>query len=465
MSAPPSERQNTLRSTREPDARVPGPGTPPATLSTPATSGRPAAGQRSLLLAALLSGALSTLVALAGVGVPATQNAAAAVDEPQYLLSAISLVEDGDLDISDERVQGRARPFHPGPLPVQTAVQSDGGRISPHDPLLPLMLAPAVAVAPALGLPAWVGAKALMALLGGAVAAATVWLLVTRWEVRPVLAGAVAVAAGVSPPLAVYGHQVYPEIAAALAVLVAVGAIVPPHRPGERSAPHTVAAGAARRAVRPAVLVLAVSALPWLAAKYTLVAAALAAVGLLRMARASRRLAAVTAAALALSAVGWLVVHRLVYGGWTAYAAGDHFQSRGEFSAVGFDPDLLGRSTRWVALFVDQGYGLVAWQPAWLLVVPAVGLLWGLTRPVRSGAPAPGRSRGGGATSPPRSLPALLAPLAAGLLTAVYVALTMHGFWWPGRQVVVVLPLAAMLIALALSHPALPHRRRWATGA
>ncbi|HKJ12982.1 MAG TPA: hypothetical protein VJ976_11425, partial [Ornithinimicrobium sp.] len=191
-------------------------------------------------------------------------------------------------------------------------------------------------------------------------------------------------------------------------------------------------------------------------------------VGLLRMARASRRLAAVTAAALALSAVGWIVVHRLVYGGWTAYAAGDHFQSRGEFSAVGFDPDLLGRSTRWVALFVDQGYGLVAWQPAWLLVVPAVGLLWGLSgrvSPARATTRRPGLPGLPWRTISANPLAVLALPLGAGLVTAVYIALTMHGFWWPGRQVVVVLPLAAMLIALALSHPALPHRRRWATGA
>jgi hypothetical protein len=148
------------------------------------------------------------------------------------------------------------------------------------------------------------------------------------------------------------------------------------------------------------------------------------------------------------------VFHQLLYGGWTAYAAGDHFQRTGEFSAVGFDPDLLGRSTRWVALFADRDYGLVAWQPAWLLVVPAVGLLWGLGgfRPDVAAAPVRGVLH-------PGALTVLLAPLGAGLITAVYVALTMHGFWWPGRQLVVVLPLAAMVIALALAHPALPRRR------
>jgi hypothetical protein len=37
-------------------------------------------------------------------------------------------------------------------------------------------------------------------------------------------------------------------------------------------------------------------------------------------------------------------------------------------------------------------------------------------------------------------------PLAAGWVTATVIALTMHGFWWPGRQTVVVLPLAAVAV-------------------
>jgi hypothetical protein len=41
----------------------------------------------------------------------------------------------------------------------------------------------------------------------------------------------------------------------------------------------------------------------------------------------------------------------------------------------------------------------------------------------------------------------LAAPLAIGWLVATFVALTMQGWWWPGRQVVVVLPCAVLLIA------------------
>ncbi len=37
--------------------------------------------------------------------------------------------------------------------------------------------------------------------------------------------------------------------------------------------------------------------------------------------------------------------------------------------------------------------------------------------------------------------------VAAGWATATFVALTMHGWWFPGRQVIVVLPLVAAAIA------------------
>nr|BFE83106.1 hypothetical protein GCM10020093_057070 [Planobispora longispora] len=69
----------------------------------------------------------------------------------------------------------------------------------------------------------------------------------------------------------------------------------------------------------------------------------------------------------------YLAVHRLVWGGWTVYASGDHFQASGEFGVMGFDPDFAGRAVRLVGLMADRGYGLAAWQPAWLLLLPAVG--------------------------------------------------------------------------------------------
>jgi hypothetical protein len=225
-----------------------------------------------------------------------------------------------------------------------------------------------------------------------------------------------------SPPLAVYGGQVYPELPAATVALLAVAAIT----------------GSLRRGAL-ITAVASVVALPWLSVKYAPVAAVIAALILWRLVDSRRvREAAGVAAALVAAAVGYLVAHRAIWGGWTAYASGDHFAQTGEFSVVGVSPDYVGRSLRLVGLFFDRDFGLVPWQAAWLLAVPA--------------AVAVVRRR-------PRHGSALLLPALAGWATATWVALTMHGFWWPGRQLVVVLPLLVVAILWWLTEVAGPRVR------
>ncbi len=342
-------------------------------------------------------------VALA-VPARATYGGRTSADEPQYLLSALSLAEDLDLDISDELRDERWRDFHEAELPRQTEPNADGREISPHDPLLPAFLA----VPMALG--GWAGAKLALAALAGVLAAVVAWVAVRRFGVSPGMAVGVTAAFSLAAPLAPYGVQVYPELPAALAVAVAVAAL-------------TGTLG--RRDLL--VLVVAVVALPWLAVKYAPVAVALVAVAALRLWRDDRRRTlAALGAAFALAGAAFLAVHRLVYGGWTVYAAGDQFTETGEAGVIGTDPDYLGRTQRLIGLLVDRSFGLVTWAPVLLFAVVALGAL---------------------ARRRPPGWVALAAPLAAGWATATWVALTMHGWWWPGRQVVVVVPLLVVATA------------------
>jgi hypothetical protein len=375
---------------------------------------------RSLLLLVFAGVAL-----WAGLGLDARASYGARMiaDEPQYVLSAISLVEDGDLDIADELAAERWRVFHEVQLPRQTEPRPNGSELSPHDPLLPVLLAPGV------GLFGWVGARLTMAAVAGALASLLVWTAVVRLRVRLGVALVTVAAFSLSAPLSSYGSQVYPELVAGLAVAVASAALL-----GPPSSRRTVA------------WVTAVVALPWLGVKYAPVAAAITAAALwLELARPvistpmrstpghhlveNRRRAAVAVAVLVAAGTVYLAFHQAVYGGWTVYAAGDHFVD-GELTVVGHDADHLGRSVRLVGLLVDRHFGLVAWAPVYLLAVPAVAAL---LRP---------RRRPGG---PVRSV--LLLPLAAGWATATWVALTMHGWWWPGRQIVVVLPSVVLAVA------------------
>jgi hypothetical protein len=360
---------------------------------------------------------VAVATALAGLQSRATQGARTTADEPQYLLTTQSLVDDGDLDISDELAGQRWRAYHEAPLPTQTRELPGGVRISPHDPLLPVLLAPGWAIA------GWVGAKATLAALGGVLAALLVWTAAVRLAVSPWTAALVTGVFAAAVPFAPYGGQVYPELPAALAVAVALAALLGPLR----RTGAVVAVG------------VACVALPWLGIKYAPVTALLAAVAVVRLWRADRRgIAMALIGCLALAGVGYLGVHRAVWTGWTVYASADHFVETGELSVVGVAPDHWARTTRLLGLLVERAFGIAAWQPAWLLAVPAIT--------------AVGRAR-------PRGWVVLLSLLAVGWGVASFVALTMAGWWVPGRQIVVVLPAAVLCVAWWAA------RVRWAPAA
>lgn len=337
----------------------------------------------TLRLACAVAFLACAAAAAAGIGVRGSFAQQVTGDEPHYLLTALSLWEDRSLDVSDEYRERRYEPFHEPRLSPQERVQEDGRMVSPHNPMLPALLA-----APA-GLGGWIAAKATLALLAGVLGALLVLGAARRLGVPPGTAALVVSLYGASSPLAVYGSQVYPELPAAVAVTAAVAGLGAP---------------------------LAVIALPWLSVKYVAVATVLAVPQLRRL-----RVVALLAAA----GVAYLVAHRAWYGGWTPYAAGDHFVG-GELTVVGHDPQYAGRARRLLGLLVDRTFGLAAWQPAWLLLVPALASL---------------------AAARPRGWLRVAAPFLVGWLVATFVALTMHGWWWPGRQLVVVLPLGVLAIA------------------
>jgi hypothetical protein len=361
-----------------------------------------------------------------GIRVRATYGARLTADEPQYVLSAISLAEDRDLDISDELRDERWRAFHsPARLPVQTKVLDGGRQVSPHDPLLPLLLAVPVALG------GWMGAKAALALMAGALAALVAWTAWRRFRVPFGLAVGGTALFAMSPPLAMYATQVYPELPAALVVAGCVAVLTAPRPPNGRTT---------------AALVALVVALPWLSVKYAPVALTIAAVAAWQLWRAQRRdLLVAAGAAHVVAGAAYAAFHWALYGGPTPYAAGDHFVG-GEATVMGTDVNVAGRARRLIGLLVDRDFGLVPWQPAYLLLVPAVAAAVAHPRRFRQ---LPGVSH--------RLLPESVAGLAllVGWLTATFLALTMQGWWWPGRQVVVVLPCAVLLVlALAARHRA-----------
>ncbi|MGI9623247.1 MAG: hypothetical protein ACR2PK_10460 [Acidimicrobiales bacterium] len=358
----------------------------------------------------VLVGVITFVVGLSGVDARATYGAHVTADEPQYLLTALSLAEDFDLDVSDEISEERFRDFHEIGLDPQTLALNDNGQeLSPHDPLLPLLLAIPM------GLGGWVLAKVALAGIAGITAAATVYLAVRRFHV-PVPAAAVVIGAFfAAPPLVAYGTQVYPAMPAALLVVLGV-----------------ISATGPSSARWSTVGLLSVVALPWLSVKYVPLAAVLAVALLWRQRIGERRRVWVFTGALVGAGIFYVVFHQQVYGGWTVYSTGDHFLD-GEWQVVGAEPNYLGRSRRVVGLIVDREFGLAALAPVYL-AVPALMVWWV-------------RSRVGARWL----VPALVV---VSWCVATWAALTMHGWWWPGRQVVPVLPLVAVVAAAAVGRSA-----------
>ncbi len=256
----------------------------------------------------------------------------------------------------------------------------------------------------------WVGAKLTLAALAGGLAAAMVWVAVRRFEVPRSIATITVLAFSLAMPLSAYATQIYPEMPAALAVVAAIAALT--GRFGRRGI---------------ALWIAALVALPWLSVKYAPVVAVLAALGAVVLwQRGSLRKLAMSVVVLVAAGIAYLVAHEVMYGGWTVYAAGEHFADGGQLSVMGYQANYPGRTVRLIGLLVDRNFGLVAWAPVYLVAVAALaGLLH----------------------ARPRGWPVLVLPVAVGWANATWIAQTMQGWWSPGRQLVVVLPGAVIATA------------------
>ncbi|MFN8104651.1 MAG: glycosyltransferase family 2 protein [Acidimicrobiia bacterium] len=330
-------------------------------------------------------------------------------DEPHYLLTTASLVFDGDVDLADDYATRSYTAYHASTLAPQDAARDDGSRLTPHGVGLSLLLVPGYAIG------GWVGARVELALLAALVLAGA-GVLAERFVSEPRWAApAAAVALGVSAPLWIYSTQVYPEVPAA-GLVVAAALVVT----GDRRRRRPVAAAC--------VLACLVGLLALLGIKYLPVAAALGAVALVRL-RHSRAAMAVTCAvsvALVCAVFAWTAV---AYGGPTTYATNRLYQGASEATILQDNVGGLARTPRVAALLFDRNFGIARFAPLWVLVAAAAVVL-ALRR--RSSWP-------------------LWVLVAVQWATAVWLALTMRGWWFPGRQVVTVLPLLVPAAAYALA--------------
>jgi hypothetical protein len=369
---------------------------------------------RTLALWLLLFGAYA-----ATLGIPAVRGQDYAGDEPHYLLSAESIVSDGDVDLRDEYAFRDYERFHDGTL-ARHGKLTEGRLNEPHGFGFPLLIAPAYAIAGPVGVELFLAALI-------ALGAAAAYRLARRVTPDPWALGATAVA-GLSPPFLAYGTAIYPELPAG--AILAGGALLAMRLDARPS----------RRLAFPCFALL--GCLPWLSPKFLPAALIVGYVAARGMWRARRRTLTIGAVELALFGLALLVaLNEALYGGPTPYSAGS--------TATGVDApgDLLDRAYRLVALFVDRDVGLLRWAPFVALAFAGLWWLWRSRRDHLARAVA-------GVRDVELTAELCAGVLGAQLLVAAFLTPTLVDQGFPGRQLLVALPLAIPLCAWGYRHAA-----------
>lgn len=353
--------------------------------------------QRRLALGAVALFVVLAVVYTASIGLRATRGASITGDEPFYLLTTQSLLDDGDIDLRQQYERASYRAFfdHPEPLWRQAPPRPDGRLLSPHDPGLSVYLVPGFAVG---GLR---GAQVEM-LLTAAAGFALAFVLIARETGTSRLAWLATLAVGLTATAFVYATEIYPEVPAALCLVLALLVLRAP----VVTTSHAVG------------LAVLVTALAWFGVKYVPLGVLVAAVAMWRGDTRGRLWLIGLGAVSGIAYVWW---HLATFGGLTAYGANNVYAGEATVEVVRAHLSVSDRAYRLVGLFVDRRFGLGRWAPVLLLAVPVLPLR------VR-------RGRVG-------TLVATL--IGVQIMIATFVAVTMMGWWFPGRTLMAVLPLMA----------------------
>ena len=358
----------------------------------------------------------------ATVGMRATAGSAYAGDEPRFLLTARSLARDGDVNVFDDYRSNAYRGFYMHKL-VSGGVPDSAQRTlyEPRGLGFPLLLTPAYLVGGAHGVEFFLAALA-------ALAVALAYLIALRVVPDPWALGA-TVAVGVSPPLLAYSTTVYPEFAA--------GALL--------AGATLLGLSAAERPTRPRVFgcFALLALLPWMSVRLAAAGLPIALYVIARLRRQRRGLMGLMGAEIAgFSAALFIGVSEGFYGGITPYSG-----LPAGVSATGahsFD-DYADRASRLAGLWLDRDVGLLRWAPVLLLGFVGLWLLWRGHRE-RLAQAVPGYRMIAAAAG------VCAGAIAVQLVVAAFIAPTVAGPWFPGRQLVAVMPLSIPLVAWGLRH-------------
>ena len=283
-------------------------------------------------------------------------------DEPFYVMTALSLAQDGDLDESNNYARGDYRSFYPpDPLPAGW----EGWPAFPRE----LPPHPAHSVRPGLYSKHGLGVALLIALpylLGGRIAtilflnliaalvAVNMVLLARRYGFGWLAATLLTLPFVFANPLMSYAYLIFPEIFAALALIYAFRRA----RERENNGWQWFGIGCA------------LATLPWLHARFIPAVLGLAAIligGWLRERSWRRRLAGLLPPFF--SAIALLGYYVAIYG--------KPFPSAEDHAGFNYPLEIVNAG---FGLFLDEQWGLLIHAPIYLLAAVSLGVLWRVRR-------------------------------------------------------------------------------------
>ena len=360
---------------------------------------------KELLLAAAALFLLLCVAYSFSIDLRATRGASITGDEPFYLLTTQSLLADGDFDLTN---QYKARSYesffdHPDELWRQSVPQPDGDLLSPHNPGLSLL------VIPGFGLGGLAGTQVQLMVLGAATMALA-FVLADRLTGRRVLSWFATLGVGLSATAFIYPTEVYPEFPGALALVLSLLVVT-------RERTLGVADGL--------LLATLLTVMCWLGIKYAPLALLVAGYFLLKSGRDGRIALLATGAATA-GFYAWFHLH--LFGSLTPYSVNAVYAGWNSAEILGGHVEWGERYYRLWGLFIDRRFGIGRWAPLLLVAVPGLALL-AMAKP---------------------ACRLVMGLIIAQMLMATFVAITMMGWWFPGRTLLTVLPLFVAPIVLLL---------------
>ena len=362
--------------------------------------------EKELLLSAVALFLLLSVAYAFSVDIRATRGASITGDEPFYLLTTQSLLTDGDFDLRNQYETRSYESFfdHPDGLWQQSVPLPEGDLLSPHNPGLSVLLIPGFVFGGLVG-------TQVQLLIMAAATLAFAFMLADRLTGRRAMSWFLTLGVGLTATAFIYSSEIYPEFPAGLALVLSLLLVTRQHSFG---------------IVDALLLAVLLTVMCWLGVKYAPLALLVSGYFLLKAER-SGRIALLAAGVASAGFFAWFHLH--LFGSLTPYGVNVVYARWNTVDILSGHIEFGERYYRVWGLFIDRRFGIGHWAPLLLAAVPGMALL-AMAKP---------------------ACRLILGLIVTQILIATFIAITMMGWWFPGRTLLTVLPLFVVPIVLVLS--------------